>query len=139
VIEIRTPGDDDWLAVSRADYRAFGHAPSVEEENRERPLIDLARYRMAVDRGDVVGVAVGDEEMGRRHPLALDRLQERLERRAAVHEDRCSSRLVSQQEGVREPPGMHAPLDDHVRRSYGRSPARLGESRRDRTTIEEER
>jgi predicted acetyltransferase len=57
VIEIRTPGDDDWLAVSRADYRAFGHAPSVEEENRERPLIDLGRYRMAVDRGDVVGVA----------------------------------------------------------------------------------
>jgi predicted acetyltransferase len=57
VIEIRTPGDDDWKAVSRADYRAFGHAPSAEEEDRERPLIDLARYRMAVERGDVVGVA----------------------------------------------------------------------------------
>jgi predicted acetyltransferase len=57
VIEIRTPGDDEWKAVSRADYRAFGHVPSAEEEDRERPLIDLARYRTAVERGDVVGVA----------------------------------------------------------------------------------
>jgi predicted acetyltransferase len=57
VIEIRTPGDDDWKAVSRADYRAFGHVPSAEEEDRERQIIDLARYRMAVERGDVVGVA----------------------------------------------------------------------------------
>jgi predicted acetyltransferase len=57
VIEIRTPGDDDWRAVSRADYRAFGHTPSSEEEDRERPLIDLARYRVAVEGGDIVGVA----------------------------------------------------------------------------------
>jgi predicted acetyltransferase len=57
VIEIRAPGDDDWKAISRADYRAFGHTPSAEEEDRERPLIDLARYRMAVERGAVVGVA----------------------------------------------------------------------------------
>jgi predicted acetyltransferase len=57
VIEIRTPGDDDWKAVSRADYRNFGHVPSAEEEERERRIIDLARFRMAVERGDVVGVA----------------------------------------------------------------------------------
>jgi predicted acetyltransferase len=57
VIEIRTPGDEDWKAVSRADYRNFGHVPSAEEEDRERPIVDLDRYRMAVERGDVVGVA----------------------------------------------------------------------------------
>lgn len=57
MIEIRTPGDDDWKAVSRADYRAFGNPPSAEQEERERPLIDLGRFRTAVERGDVVGVA----------------------------------------------------------------------------------
>jgi predicted acetyltransferase len=57
VIEIRTPGDDEWKTMSRADYRAFGHTPSAEEEDRERPLIDLARFRVAVERGQIVGVA----------------------------------------------------------------------------------
>ena len=88
---------------------------------------------------DVIGVPVRDEEVRRRHPLALDRLQERLERRAAVDEDGRPTGLVREQEGVREPARVHAPLDDHRRRSYGRSPARLGESRRDRTTMREER
>ena len=57
MIEIRTPGDDDWTACRALDYRAFGHTPSAEEEDRERPLIELDRFRVAVDDGDVVGVA----------------------------------------------------------------------------------
>jgi predicted N-acetyltransferase YhbS len=57
MIEIRTPTDDDWRAVSLADYRSFGVVPSPDEENRERPVIDLDRFRMAVDAGEVVGVA----------------------------------------------------------------------------------
>ena len=57
----------------------------------------------------------------------------------AVVEDRLYLRVEREQEGVREPARVHAPLDDHRRRSYGRSPARLGESRRDRTIMREER
>ena len=53
--------------------------------------------------GDVIRVAVCDEEVRRRDPLALDGGEQRLERRAAVDENGCSSRLVGEQEAVREP------------------------------------
>ena len=46
-------------------------------------------------------------------PLALDGLEQRLERRAAVDEDRRPAGLVREEEGVREPGRVHAPLDDH--------------------------
>jgi len=63
--------------------------------------------------GDVVGVIVGDQEMRRRDAFALHRRDERLERRAAVDEHRRAARLVREEERVREPAGVHAPLDEH--------------------------
>ena len=45
-------------------------------------------------------------------------LEQRLERRAAVDEDRDAARLVADDERVREPPGVHRPLDDHRLTGY---------------------
>ena len=57
VFEIRTAADEDWRAISRVDTQAFGYTMSQEEEDRVRSMIDLPRFRIAVDRGEVVGVA----------------------------------------------------------------------------------
>jgi predicted acetyltransferase len=57
VVEIRTPTDDDWRAMSRVDMQAFGYSMTEEEEDRGRSMMDLTRFRVAVDGGDVVGVA----------------------------------------------------------------------------------
>ena len=46
---------------------------------------------------------------------ALDRVEQRLERRAAVDEDGGAARLVGHEIRVREPPRVHASLDQHAR------------------------
>ena len=56
-IELRTPTDDDWLAICHFDGRTFGATYSPEEIEQRRPLHDMARFRMAVDGGKIVGVA----------------------------------------------------------------------------------
>jgi len=68
--------------------------------------------------------------VGRRQLLSLDHLEQRLERRAAVDEDRGSTGLVREQKGIGEPGRVHASLDDHGRESYGRIPPLLAESAR---------
>jgi predicted acetyltransferase len=57
VIEIRTATEDDWPAMSRVDMQAFGYTVTAEEEERGKKLINFDRFRLAVDGGDVVGVA----------------------------------------------------------------------------------
>ncbi len=107
---------------SRDDERdAVVGVPGRRERSIRSPPVstgpDVISSAEALDElvvaGDVIGVAVGDEKVRRRDALALDRLEERLERRAAVDEDRRPAGLVGEQEGVREPGRVHAPLDDH--------------------------
>jgi acyl transferase domain-containing protein len=83
----------------------------------ERALHDRhaeARADLAVTR-DVVGIGVRRQQVRHRQALARDDLEERLERRTAVHEDGGPARLVGDEVGVREPAGVHAPLDQHRR------------------------
>ena len=48
--------------------------------------------------------------------LAVDGLEERLERRAAVDEDGRPARAVRDEVGIREPARVHAPVDlQHAR------------------------
>src|SRR5688572_7230275 len=56
-IELRTPTDDDWPAVCHFDGRTFGATYTVDEIERKRPMHDMDRFRMAVDRRQIVGVA----------------------------------------------------------------------------------
>ena len=87
----------------------------LETAGLDRPGRDLEREALdeLVVAGDVVGVAMRDQEMRRRDALALDRGEQRLERRAAVDEDGRPSGLVGEQERIREPRLVHAALDDH--------------------------
>ncbi len=57
VVEIRTATDEDWKAMSRLDTQAFGYTMTREEEDRARSMLDLDRFRIAVDGRDVVGIA----------------------------------------------------------------------------------
>jgi predicted acetyltransferase len=57
VVEIRTAVDEDWRAISRVDTQSFGYTMTPEEEDRGRSIMDLSRFRVAVDGGEVVGVA----------------------------------------------------------------------------------
>ena len=86
-----------------------------EAAGLERALDDLDA--VALDElgvaGDVVGVRVRREQVRDVQALALDDLVQRLERRAAVDEDGRPAGLVREQVRVREPVGMHAPLDQH--------------------------
>lgn len=61
MIELRAPGDDDFVALTEFDARSFGSA-SYTDEDREvtRPSMDLDRYRIAVDDGQIVGAAGSD-------------------------------------------------------------------------------
>ncbi|CAB4583371.1 MAG: GNAT family N-acetyltransferase [Actinobacteria bacterium] len=56
-IEFRVPTDDEWPAMMRADARAFGFVPTPEMIEQRRPMLDLDRFRIAVDGGQIVGVA----------------------------------------------------------------------------------
>ncbi len=55
-IEIRTPDTDDVVPMFNADGRAFGFAYTPEVIEERMAVIDLSRYRIAVEHGAVVGV-----------------------------------------------------------------------------------
>lgn len=56
-IEIRTPDESQWEELFLADARGFGYTPEPGDIDLRRPIIDLARFRVAVDAGRIVGVA----------------------------------------------------------------------------------
>ena len=56
-IEIRVPDESMWPGVVRNDGRAFGFVPTDELLVERRRLVDLDRFRVAIDAGEVVGVA----------------------------------------------------------------------------------
>ena len=55
-IEIRMPGEDDVEAMFHADARALRLPLHARADGREPDVIDLSRYRIAVEAGEVVGV-----------------------------------------------------------------------------------
>lgn len=57
VIEIRVPDEAMWPHMVRADGRAFGYTVTDEVIKDRRRVVDLERFRIAVDDGAVVGVA----------------------------------------------------------------------------------
>ena len=57
VVEIRAATEDDWPAMSLADTRAFGYSISAEDLDRERSIMEFDRFRLAVDGGQIVGLA----------------------------------------------------------------------------------
>lgn len=57
VIEYRVPTDDEWPAMIRADARAFGFVPAEDATPDRRAAFDLDRFRIAVDAGQIIGVA----------------------------------------------------------------------------------
>ncbi len=56
-IEIRVPTDDDLATMVRLGALVFGDEWKPEEVDRVRPVVDLARFRVAVDGGRIVAVA----------------------------------------------------------------------------------
>ena len=56
-IEIRAPEEADVPAMFAADARGFGTYYDDEEIDRRRPIMDLSRFRLALDGPVVVGVA----------------------------------------------------------------------------------
>ena len=63
---------------------------------------------------DVIGVRVRPQEVRRRQALALDELEQRAERGTAVDEHRRAAGRVADDVGVRQPPLVHRPTDDHA-------------------------
>lgn len=57
MVEIRTPSEDDVDAFARLDGRIFGYVWEPADLARQRALIDVERFRIAVDDGALVGVA----------------------------------------------------------------------------------
>ena len=55
-IEIRVPGDDDVDALFHADARAFGFHYTPERTAENLMVIDLSRFRVALDGDEIVGV-----------------------------------------------------------------------------------
>jgi hypothetical protein len=64
---------------------------------------------------DVIGVTVRGQEVRDRQALALDDLEQRLQRRARVDENGGSTRLVGDQVRVRQETGIDAPVNKHAR------------------------
>jgi predicted acetyltransferase len=56
-IEIRVPDESEVPAVFVADGRGFGVVYEPEEIERRRPILDLSRFRVAIDSGAIVGVS----------------------------------------------------------------------------------
>lgn len=56
-IEIRVPTDDDLAAMVRLGAMVFADEWKPEEVDRIRPIVDLARFRIAVDGTRIVAVA----------------------------------------------------------------------------------
>ena len=63
---------------------------------------------------DVIGVRVRPQQVRRRQALALDELEQRAERGTAVDEHRRATGRVTDDVGVRQPPLVHRPTDDHA-------------------------
>ncbi len=57
MIEYRVPTEAEWPEMMRADARGFGWAPTPELIEQRRPSVDLDRFRIAVDDGQIVAVA----------------------------------------------------------------------------------
>ena len=57
MIEVRTPTADEYEPMCRVDGRSFGFAYTDEDMERNRSIIELDRFRIAVERGAIVGVA----------------------------------------------------------------------------------
>ena len=85
-------------------------------QNVKRGVADVVtskkRLQMQTDKLEQNVVTL---EQQARQALALDYAHERLERRTAVHEEGLARVLVPREIGVREPVGVHAPLDQHRR------------------------
>ena len=98
-----------WSSLARSRQRFDAQAARLQ-----RPVDGDTKPRehLAVAR-NVVGVGVRRQQMRDLDPFPLDSLEQRLQGGARVHEDRGSAGLVRHQIGVRQPPGMHAPLDEH--------------------------
>ena len=60
-IEIRPPALEEWPAVCYADARAFGVSYTPEDIEDRLKVHDLARFRVAFDKGHIVGVAASYE------------------------------------------------------------------------------
>lgn len=56
-IELRAPTEDDWVPMTNTDGRAFGFVYTEEDRAERRPVVDLSRFRILVDGGEIVGVA----------------------------------------------------------------------------------
>lgn len=57
VIRIRIPSEDQWSEMFRTDARGFGWVPEPGDSEARRPLVDLSRFRIAVERDQIVGIA----------------------------------------------------------------------------------
>lgn len=55
--QICTPTDDQWLEMFHADARGFGFVPEPGDAELRRPIIDLSRFRVAMDGAEIIGVA----------------------------------------------------------------------------------
>jgi predicted acetyltransferase len=56
-VEIRAPTDEDLPAMFAADARGFGFYYSDEDIERQRPIIDAPRFRLALEGRSIVGVS----------------------------------------------------------------------------------
>ncbi|MET0325745.1 MAG: GNAT family N-acetyltransferase [Ilumatobacteraceae bacterium] len=57
MVDIRTATPDDWPAMSFADARAFGSSMSADDREDMRTVIEFDRFRLAVEDGQIVGLA----------------------------------------------------------------------------------
>ena len=64
-------------------------------------------------------MGVRAQDRGRGRAPGLDRRDERADVGAGVDEERRAALPIRDHEGVREPVGMHAPLDQHGARLTG--------------------
>jgi predicted acetyltransferase len=55
-IEYRVPTEEEWPALAHADGRGFGFTYSDERRDETRPIIDLSRFRIARDSGEIIGI-----------------------------------------------------------------------------------
>ncbi len=106
--------DDECDTVVRVTGRVDRLHAQAARLDRPRQDRDPEPARELVLVLDVIRVAVCAEDVRRRETLALDRLEQRLDRRPAVDEHGHAARLVADDEGVREVPRVHRALDDHA-------------------------
>lgn len=71
-IELRTPTDDDFDAICRADGRNFYNAYTTAETDRIRRILDLSRFRILVETGEGVRLGGGERIVGVAGSYAFD-------------------------------------------------------------------